>query len=215
MRPLVVLLALTACATAPPPGPRDTAAAYAEAVRRGDYDKAYELMSAEYRHKTSRDEFVRFLKDNDADVRAAAERLRLPPRDVELRAHVDYGPGDRLPLVYENGQWRLAEDPLDLFGQRTPRETLRSFVRAIERKRWDVLVRFVPKRWRDLTTADKLREQWEGPQREEIEKLVRNLRAHMEDPISEEGDEARMPYGGGYAVKFVREEGLWRIQDPD
>ena len=113
MKAIAAVMLVSACASAPPPGPRDTAAAYAESVRRGDYDHAYEMMSAEYRRKTSRDEFVRFLKDNDADVRAAAERLRLPPRDVELRAHVDYGPGDRLPLVYEAGQWRLAEDPLD------------------------------------------------------------------------------------------------------
>ena len=47
--------------------------------------------------------------------------------------HVDYGQGERLGLVYENGAWRLGEDPLDLYGQRTPREALRSFVRAAVR----------------------------------------------------------------------------------
>ncbi|HJZ86444.1 MAG TPA: hypothetical protein VKN99_14785 [Polyangia bacterium] len=209
------LLSAAACASSPTPGPRDALGSYAEAVRGGDYDRAYALMSAEYRRRTGRDEFVKFLKDNSSDVQSAAERLRAGARDVELRAHVEYGQGERLGLVYEAGAWRLTEDPLDLFGQRTPREALRSFVRAVERKRYDVVLRFVPKRWREMTTTEKLRESWEGPQREEIEKLVRNLRAHLQDPIQEEGDEARMPYGGGFAVKFVREEGLWRIQDPD
>jgi hypothetical protein len=212
---LLFALAALGCATGSPSGPRDALASYAEAVRAGDYDRAYALMSAEYRRRTSRDDFVRFMKDNSSDVRAAAERLHAGAREVELRAHVDYGAGDRVGLIFEGGSWRLAEDPLDLFGQRTPREALRSFLRALERKRYDVLLRFVPRRWREITTAEKLREAWEGPEHEEVDKLGRNLRAHLDDPIQEEGDEARMPYGGGHAVKFVREEGLWRIQDPD
>jgi len=215
IRALLALIFLAACATSPVPGPRDALVAWAQAVRDGDFDHAYALMSADYRRRTSREEFVKFLHDNGSDVRAAAERLRVGAREVELRAHVDYGQGERLGLVYENGAWRLAEDPLDLYGQRTPREALRSFVRALERKRYDVVMRLEPRRWRELTTVEKLREQWDGPQRDEIDRLVRNLRGHLEDPISEEGDEARMPYGGGYAVKFVREDGLWRIQDPD
>jgi len=214
-RTLLAVVVFAGCATSPVPGPREALTDWASAVREGDFDHAYALMSADYRRRTSRDEFVKFVRDNASDVQAAAERLRVGAREVELRAHVEYGQSERLALVYENGAWRLAEDPLDLYGQRTPREALRSFVRALERKRYDVVMRLEPRRWRELTTVEKLREQWDGPLRDEIERLARNLRGHLEDPISEEGDEARMPYGGGYAVKFVREDGLWRIQDPD
>jgi hypothetical protein len=210
------LLFLAACAGGAGQGaPERALDAYANAVAANDYDRAYGLMSAEYRHRVPHDDFVRFLKDNAHDVHTTAERLHAGVRAVELLARLDYGQGDTLRVVKEGGEWRLAEDPLDLFGQRTPREALRSFVRALERRRYDVLCRFVPKKWRELTTADRLREQWEGPQRDEIATLVRNLRAHLQDPIQEDGDEARMPYGSGLAVKFVREDGLWRILDPD
>ncbi|MGH7752333.1 MAG: hypothetical protein ACREN5_05925, partial [Gemmatimonadales bacterium] len=118
-------------------------------------------------------------------------------------------------LVFEGGRWKLGHDPLDFYGQATPRDALRSFVRAVQRRRWDVVLRFVPQAWVGGTTAESLRRDWQGPRREEIAALVRTLRAHLEDPIEQKGDRARMPYGPSTAVEFVREGGLWKIADPD
>jgi hypothetical protein len=216
MKWVLLGLVLSGCATGPGPSDaRAALAAYAQATLAGDYDRAYDAMSADYRQKVSRAEFAQFLRDHRRDARAAAERVRGPATTVELRADVVGDGGDRLGLVYENGAWRLAEDPLELYGQRTPRECLRSFVRALERKRYDVLVRFVPKRWREFTTAQKLKEAWEGPQQTEVGRLVHDLRAHMADPITQEGDEARLVYGDAASVKLVREDGVWRVESPE
>jgi hypothetical protein len=218
---LALIFCAAGCATGSagagggPAAARQTLAAYADAIRTGDYDRAYTLMSAAYRRQTDREAFQRLLREHAAEVSQAADALA-KGGEVALVAQVDAGGGaGRLDLAYEAGGWRLAADPLDLYGQRTPREALRSFVRALERKRYDVLVRFVPKRWRDLTSAEQLQKAWEGPEHDEVQRLAQNLKAHLLDPIHQEGDEARMPYGAGLSVKFVREEGLWRIQDPD
>jgi glutamate racemase len=40
------------------------------------------------------------------------------------------------------------------------------------------------------------------------------LRASINAPIVELGDEAHMPYGER-EVRFVREDGIWKIDDPD
>ena len=41
------------------------------------------------------------------------------------------------------------------------------------------------------------------------------LEANLAAPIIEKGNEARMAYAERYEVKFVREDGAWRIQDFD
>ena len=41
------------------------------------------------------------------------------------------------------------------------------------------------------------------------------LRLALERRIIEEGDEAYLVYDGGRQVRFIREEGLWRIESPE
>jgi len=88
-------------------------------------------------------------------------------------------------------------------------------VRAYRLRRWDVMLRFVPAKYREHMDVDKLREQFEGVHREELATMMNMLEANLDEPIEDKGNEARMPYGDRYEVKFVREDGLWRIQDLD
>ena len=50
---------------------------------------------------------------------------------------------------------------------------------------------------------------------EETRGLLSRLQAAANAPIVESGDEAHMPYGPEQEVVFVREDGVWRIEDPD
>jgi len=104
---------------------------------------------------------------------------------------------------------------LDFYSQSTPRDALRSFVRAIERNRYDVILQFVPSEYRERMSADGLRTLWEGDKREEIQQLLENLRTSLDEPIEETGDRATMQYMDRFTCRFVREDGLWRIEDPD
>jgi nicotinamide riboside kinase len=103
----------------------------------------------------------------------------------------------------------------EFYRQTTPREALRSFVRAVERRRYDVVLAFVPEQYRERMSADGIRELWEGDQREEILQLLENLRASLDEPIEEVGERASMQYMDRYTCRFVREGGVWRIEDPD
>jgi hypothetical protein len=201
------VFALGGCATPRPNGPTDTVAAFETALAQGRLDDAYALMSAGYKEAHDKEAFERSL--GPAERRAAA---RWKPGKVELRAEVHLADGETLPLVEESGAWRFARDPLDFYPQRAPDEALRSFLRAVEHKRWDVVLRFVPEKYRSQVTAEAVRERWEGERKQELAQQLAQVRAHLNEPIEIAGDEARLVVAERKQVKLVREEGLWKIE---
>jgi len=192
----------------PSPGPDATLSAYLAAVAAGRLDEAYGLLSAEYRHGHDRASFERGLSAQDRKL--AADKLH--GARVALTAEVALPDGEGLPMVLEDGAWRFARDPLDFYPQRTPTEALRSFLRAVDHKRWEVVLRFVPSRSRAGVTADKLRERWEGERRDEIHAQLETARTHLAEPFEITGDQARLPVGDRKQVKLVREDGVWRLE---
>jgi len=86
---------------------------------------------------------------------------------------------------------------------------------AAELKRYDVLLRFVPNQWRAEMTEAKVREQFEGEKKDDVAQMIRLITANLDNPIEQEGDKAHMTYGDRYDVKFIREDGVWKIKDPD
>lgn len=196
-------------------GPVETLHRYSAALRGHDYGAAYDMMSEDYQAKHSRDEFVRMMKQEGGEVAQTAQMLRGPHKQAAISAEFTFGLGDRMRLVQEDGEWHIATNPMDFYGQSTPREALRSFVRAYTLKRWDVMLRFVPTKYRERMTAEKMRAQFEGSHRDQIESMMNMIRANLDEPITDKGNEARMPYGDRFEVKFVLEEGKWKIQDLD
>jgi hypothetical protein len=189
--------------------------AYAAAIERKDYGAAYGLMSASYRQQVSLADFRRTLERDAAELSADARALRESADRWSGHATVALPGDERVSLSREGGSWRLDGPPLEPYGQASPRAALRSFVRAVENKRYDVLVRLAPARFRTGITADKLRAFWEGPTSAQNRTFLRELRLNLYARIAEEGEEAFMTYGSGRQVRFVREEGLWRIESPE
>jgi hypothetical protein len=63
-------------------------------------------------------------------------------------------------------------------------------------------------------TPEKLKEAWEGPQKEQINRIAQAIKAALPTAtIEETGDSAAMSYGAGGTVAFVREHGVWKIKD--
>jgi hypothetical protein len=207
-------LALAACAQ-PQRGPADTLAGFGAAVERRDYPAAYALMSGDYRKRVSLGDFRAQLEAGGGDVPLLARRLKESAGKTPLRIEVEVEGGEKLALIRETGEWRVEGPAFNLYDQSTPRAALRSLLRALAQRRYDVAVRLVPNRYRAGVDADKLRDYWEGARTDQNQKLLRQLRANLESPIIEVGDEARMPYGEGAEVLFVREDGLWKVEDPD
>jgi hypothetical protein len=117
-------------------------------------------------------------------------------------------------LVKEEGEWRIASNPLAFYSQKTPRETVRSFVRAYTLKRWEVMLRFVPTSYRERMTVEMVKLQFEGPQKEAMSEMMEKLRLNLRGAVADipQGNQARVRYGDSYEVELVREQGLWKIK---
>ncbi|MCC6552164.1 MAG: hypothetical protein IT372_03965 [Polyangiaceae bacterium] len=237
-------------------GPSDTLRAYARALQDGRVDDAYRLLSDEAKRSMSLEAFRRAVKENPDDALEIARAIARPATDPVVTATVTVPNGEELLLVYEGGKWRIDAAAVDLYGQATPRQALVGFLRAFDRRRYDVIMRYVPDAEKEglggiagpaaevipaaptasapaapaapavpaapspeaaasvRLTPDKLKTAWEGPQREQIQRVVQAIRAALPTAtIEETGDSASMAYGAGGTVAFIREHGVWKIKD--
>lgn len=216
MRVLVTLLTLgAAAACAHRGGPDNTLERYGTALKNHDFATAYDLMSSNFRVKVTRDDYVRTMRDNNREVNETAERLRGRKGSIEVSAEFEYGLGDTMRLIQEDGQWKIASYPLGFYDQSTPKAALRSFIRAYRLERWDVMLRFVPNSYREKMDAKKMQAQFTGPSREQMENLINTLEANVDGSITERGNDARMDYGDRYTVQFLKEDGAWKLKDLD
>ena len=210
-----VILWFTGACGGPGKGPGGALDSYSNALSKRDFDAAYKMMSASFRERHSKEEFIEMMEENPREVGDTAARLRSPRKTMNVTAELLYGAGDRLKLVRERGKWRVDSNPIQFYSQSTPREALRSFLRAYRLKRWDIMLRFIPDAYRKLMDEKKLQEQFEGDSREDIDSLMNRLEASLDEDIQDHGSEARMLYGDGNEVEFIREGDLWKIQDID
>ena len=147
------------------------------------------------------------------DAKGTAEHLVADGRRVDVTAKIVYGElADELPLIMEGGEWLIDADPLNFYPQDTPTNALRSLLRAVALKRYDVVLCFVPREYREHMTAEDVMAEFEGERREENERILRLLSANLRAVVEQQGDSARMAFGDRYEVKFKREGGVWMIE---
>ncbi len=195
--------------------PQSILRSYSRALEEGRAEDAYRMLSEEARRGISLEAFRRMVKDNPEEVREIAKALARPTATPVVTATVTSGSGQELQLVLENGKWRVEATAIDLYAQDTPRHAIQGFVRAVERKRYDVVLKFVPDSHKEGLDPSKLKTAWEGHDKEEIEQVVSSLKQAMPTAsIEETGDRATMAYGAG-TMQLVRERGLWKIEDFD
>jgi hypothetical protein len=194
--------------------PHSALTAYTKAIEEDRLEDAYQLLSAESRAELSLEAFKKLVADNPEEVKAllkAAAKEEHPPL---IRAEFETESGHVLTLIYENGAWRIDQSAINLYDQTEPRAALGSFVRAYDKKRYDILLSFVPDSQKEGLTEKVLKEAWEGEQRIEMEQAVEGLRAHLAtSQIEIVGERATMSFGAGGVVELVVENGLWKIED--
>lgn len=210
---LACLLLVTAACGAPA-SPTKTAREFAALLDAGHYDAAWAMLSEESRAKLDRSELERRMASNPEERRLIVAQLSREVAEERAEARYLLDDGREVRLVLEDGRWKLDGAILDVYSQATPRLAIASFVRAVENKRYDVLLRFVPRAYRtpDLT-AEVLQRSFEVEMRDEIAAIVDVLRESANEPIEENGDRARLSLGPGDAVLLVREDGAWKIED--
>ncbi|MBK8215726.1 MAG: hypothetical protein IPK71_18500 [Myxococcales bacterium] len=207
--------ATVGCAGAHAEDPQSVLRAYAAALQDGRSDDAYRLLSDDARRGVSLEAFRRMVKDNPEEVREIGRALARPTGAPLVTATVTGTSGDQLVLVLENGKWKLDPASLDFYAQDTPKHVVMGFVRALERRRYDVILRYIPEARREGLDAERLRAAWEGPDKEEMLHVLTALKQALPTAsIEETGDRATLGYGAG-TLQLVRERGLWKIEDFD
>jgi len=213
----VVLTAASSagCLAASGRDPESTLHAYARALEDGRAADAYALLSDEARRGMSYEAFKKILDSSPEDAREIGRSLERPTTPAVITATVSAPSGETLELVWSDGKWKVEATAIDLYRDDTPRHTIEGYTRALERKRYDVILRYVPDAHREGLDVAKLKAAWEGPDRDEIEQVLANLKQALPAAsVEETGDHAQMSYGSG-VMKLVREHGRWKIEDFD
>ncbi len=168
-------------------GPTAAVAEYRQALEKRDYNRAYRMMSDRFRARHTQDSFVRTLKASPKEVAYTIEQMKKIGNTKEVGATLEYGLGESLNLVWRNGRWQITSDPTAYYSQKSPRQTLRSFVRAYQLKRWDVMLRFAPSNYRKRMDVKEVKKQFEGTGHEDIVGLMAILAASINMPIEDKG----------------------------
>jgi hypothetical protein len=217
MRRLALLL-VTLLAAACAQGFEDPEAvlhAYARALDEGRAEDAYRMLSDDAKRGISLEAFRRMMRESQSDVKEVGQALSRPTSPPLVTATLSTPSGQEVDLVLENGKWRVEATAIDLYAQDTPRHAVQGFMRALERKRYDMILRYVPDAHKEGLDAAKLKAAWEGHDKEEMAQVLAALKQALPAAAIEEvGDSAQMPYGSG-VMRFVREHGLWKIEDFD
>ncbi|HVH45522.1 MAG TPA: hypothetical protein VM925_24380 [Labilithrix sp.] len=209
------LVTVVACGGPRAEDPHSVLRSYSRALDEGRAEDAYRMLSEEARRGISLEAFRRMVKDNPEEVREIAKALARPTATPVVTATVTSAAGQELQLVLENGKWKVEATAIDLYAQDTPRHAIQGFVRAVERKRYDVVLKYVPDSHREGLDPTKLKGAWEGHDKDEIDQVIAGLKQALPSAaIEETGDRATMAYSQG-TMQLVRERGLWKIEDFD
>ena len=212
---LVISAVLGACGGSSAEDPQSVLRSYARALEEGRADDAYRMLSDDARRGISPEAFRRMVKDDPEEVREIGKSLQRPTTPAVVTATVTSTGGQELTLVLEHGRWRVDTSAIDLYAQDTPRHAVQGFVRALERRRYDVILRYVPDAHKEGLDVAKLRDAWEGPDKDEMAQVLAALKQTLPNAsIEETGERATLAYGAG-TMQLVRERGLWKIEDFD
>ena len=225
VRPLFLSVALAALALATLPlacaagsnsgSPETTLTAYSRAVHRGQLAEAYALLSDDAKKTIPFEQFKRMLQESPEQATELARALDRPQAGpARVTAKVSGANGEPLLLVLENGAWRVDGSAIDLYSQATPESAAQAFVRGVENKRYDLLLRFVPDSQREGLNEATLRAAWEGEQKQDMARLIEALKAALPGARFEVvGERATLAYGAGGTLELVREHGAWKVEE--
>lgn len=136
------------------------------------------------------------------------------PTGARPEAIVHLADDEVIEAVWTDKGWRFAGDPTLYFGQATPRDALRSLVRASREGRWDVMLNLAPRRYRIGLSEEDLQKAWtEGPQAESLQQARDRLAERLSGTIRADAHQAILDLGDGEFARLEREKDRWVVVD--
>jgi hypothetical protein len=200
---LLALCVLTlGCASQKIPDPKVTAQAYASAVRRGDADAVYALLTPEGQRTLGAAGTKQLVRESKQELGRTARAIEGDGTRVEANAEARFSDGESAILVLEEGQFRVDAASLLPARPRTPSQALSGLRRALSRRSYPALMAVLAS---DSETA--------------LESDIGSLVSGLEHPetldIQINGDMAEVQLPSGHLIKLKREAGIWRVLDFD
>jgi hypothetical protein len=184
------------------PEPAGAVDAYTDALRRGDADAVYAMLSDESKRAISKDELRRVMSEQKIELAEHVAGLGSQERVVSARAEVRYDDGEVVSLDLDDGSFRVtAADALPA-AARTPEQALGQLRRVLARRSYPGLLRVLSPRTRAAVER-------------ELRSLVEGLTEPGSLRVDVVGDTATVEVPGGHTVKLKREDGLWHVDDFD
>jgi hypothetical protein len=177
-----------------------------KSVRRGDRDKIDQAVLPATR---SRIDYEALLEDKSG----WGDRLG-HPTGARPEALLYLANDEVVEAVWTDKGWRFASDPTAYFGQSTPREALRSLVRASREGRWDVMLNLAPRRYRMGLSEQDLAAAWaDGPQAAALNEARDRLAEQLAGTIRADAHQAILDLGDGEFARLEREKDRWVVVD--
>lgn len=177
-----------------------------KSVRRGDREDVDAQVLPASRTRVDYDALLE--KEANWDERLAR------PTGARPEALLYLGNDEVVEVVWTDAGWRFAGDPTIYFGQSTPREALRSLVRASREKRWDIMLNLAPRRYRMGLSEQDLERAWtEGEQAEALQRARDRLAERLSGTIRADAHQAILDLGDGEFARLEREKDRWVVVD--
>jgi hypothetical protein len=206
-----LLIAAFGCAH---PTAQEVVAAYGRAVEDQNPRAAYGLLSPELRTQLPYEEFARkWSGQRHTLIVHTSSFANAAHEPAQIDAGVRYNDYDTLRMNLTEAGWRISGGVLSVYDQGSPKTALRSFVRALEARNYKVLMRFAPSEYAQHMSPEILKADMEVREAE-IDGLILDLKANLDQPIVVQDSRAFLRYAGG-KVTFQREGDVWKIEDPD
>lgn len=199
----LVLAWLVGCAAAPParvPDPTRTTQRFAAALRADQPEAAYALLDPELQSTIDRQRFLQLWRENHGELAAIGERMQRTPGPAAARAQLALDDGERVVLVLEDGQWRIAGGVLEAQTLATPIDAVLELRRALRRQSLPGLLRVLARERRAAWLAA-------------FEKSVDQTADPLDLRVEVHDDEAIVHLNGGGEIHLRREAGQWHVWD--
>ena len=213
---ICAVLALAPLAGCGASSPQRTLEGYAGAIAERDATQAYQSLSPELRETLPIEEFTLRFEQRYMDDHATASKalLQIADQPAFVDAMLPYSEFDTLQMSLTPEGWQIENGVFNFYAQRTPRETLNSFIRAIEQRKYAVLLGFLSEEIAEYSDRESIQKQFEENPAQ-TQELLSRLKQNLANEIEQRGNRASMFYSNQKSVDFIKENGSWKIEDLD